>query len=125
MSRIVMIEDNMENARLASKLLSRAGHQVEVAGEGESGLEMVNHAAPDMVLVDLGLPDMDGQRVIAIIRQNPDLQGLPIVVVSAWSEEQVRSIAQEYGCDGVIIKPIDTRRFAQEINNYLDARRKL
>lgn len=119
MSVIVIIEDNPQNARLASKLLIRDGHTVVVADDGESGLTSVFEYQPDLVLVDLGLPDIDGQTVAALIRQeqadNPPL----IIAFTAWPEHTAHQMAEAYGCDGVITKPLDTRRFGEQINDYL------
>lgn len=119
MSLIVVIEDNTQNARMASKLLTHAGFQVVVAEDGEHGLTTVFENNPDLVLIDLGLPDIDGQTVIALIRQQPNLKHVPLVAFTAWPEETAFQMATAYGCDGVITKPINTRTFAQEIAAYL------
>ncbi len=121
MSRIVVIEDNAQNARMAEKLLKHAGHEVTVAEDGEMGLTTVLELIPDLVLVDLGLPDVDGQTIVAMMRQQPDLLNMPIIAFTAWPENTAHEMARVYGCDGVITKPIDTRRFAQQVGNYLQA----
>lgn len=121
MSRIVVIEDNAQNARMAEKLLKHAGHEVTVAEDGEMGLTTVLELIPDLVLVDLGLPDVDGQTIVAMMRQQPDLLNMPIIAFTAWPENTAHEMARAYGCDGVITKPIDTRRFAQQVGNYLHA----
>lgn len=119
MARIVLIEDNAPNARLAERILMKAGHEVETLTTGEQGYAYVLDNPPDIVLLDLGLPDIDGQTVAALIRQHPDLYHLPIVAFTAWPEAMAAEIAEAYGCDGVINKPIDTRRFAQQVEGYL------
>ncbi|MEZ4672323.1 MAG: response regulator [Anaerolineae bacterium] len=119
MSRIVMIEDNPNNARLAEKLLKHAGHEVVVKDNGEEGLEAVVSSLPDLVLMDLGLPDVDGQTIVALIRQRPETKDLRIVAFTAWPEDKAQQMAKAYGCQGVINKPIDTRRFAEQVNAYL------
>ncbi|MBL8117948.1 MAG: response regulator [Anaerolineae bacterium] len=121
MSRIVVIEDNPDSSRLAEKLLKHAGHQVTAADSGESGLLEVLAVQPDLVLMDLGLPDIDGQTVVAMIRQNPDVQHIKVLAFTAWPEERAAAMAQAYGCDGVINKPIDTRQFAGQVAAYLGA----
>ena len=120
MSVIVLIEDNPDNARLASRLLSRH-HKVIVADEGETGLAAVADEQPDLVLVDLGLPDVDGQSIIAMIRQNPLLARTRVVAFTAYPEQVAHEIARAYGCDVVITKPIDTRAFVGQVNALLDA----
>ena len=118
MSQIVIIEDNAQNARLAARILRRAGNKVTVAESGEIGLNLILETPPDVVLVDLGLPDIDGQTVVGLLRQYDQFKSLPIIAFTAWPEESVRSMANAYGCDGVITKPIDTRRFAEQVAGY-------
>lgn len=119
MSQIVIIEDNAQNARLASKLLQNAGYAVTLAEDGEMGLMTVLETPPDLVLVDLGLPDMDGQTVVALLRQQAALQDVPIIAFTAWPQETAFEMARAYGCDGVITKPIDTRAFAGQVADFL------
>jgi len=119
MNRIVVIEDNEQNARMAEKLLQHAGHEVTLAEDGESGLTTVLELHPDLVLIDLGLPDVDGQTIVAMIRQQPDLAHMPIIAFTAWPEDTAEQMARAYGCDGVINKPIDTRQFAGQVESFL------
>lgn len=123
MSRIVIIEDNPQSARMAAKLLTHAGHTVIVAEDGEGGLTTVFENSPDLILIDLGLPDIDGQTVIAFLRQQPILDRTPIIAFTAWPEDTAHNMARAYGCDGVITKPIDTRTFAQQVKAFLDTPR--
>lgn len=119
MALIVIIEDNVQNARLASKLLINAGHKVITAEDGEIGLMTVFENQPDLVLIDLGLPDIDGQTVVALIRQHETLATVPLIAFTAWPSETAHSMAKAYGCDGVIIKPINTRTFAHDVLAFL------
>ena len=119
MSHIVIIEDNAQNARMAAKLLQNAGHEIIVAEDGEMGLEAVQASHPDLILVDLGLPDMDGQTVVALLRQQATLQHVPVIAFTAWPQSTAFEMARAYGCDGVITKPIDTRAFADQIAGFL------
>lgn len=122
MSRIVVIEDNESSARLVVKLLKHAGHAIEPAEDGEVGLGKVMEHKPDMVLVDLGLPDIDGQTIVGMMRQIPELDKMLIIAFTAWPEEQALEMAKAYGCDGVITKPIDTRTFAKQVERLLNTR---
>ncbi len=121
MSQIVIIEDHPENARLAEKLLKHAGHNVTLAEDGETGLQVVLKQLPEMVLIDLGLPDVDGQTVAALIRRNPEMKKAKIVAFTAWPEDRALQMAQAYGCDGVINKPIDTRNFSAQVEKFLNS----
>jgi two-component system cell cycle response regulator DivK len=119
MSLIVIIEDNAENARLAEKLLRNGGYKIMVATDGESGLTTVFEHRPDLVLMDLGLPDIDGQTVVGLLRQQADLNTVPIIAFTAYPEDTAHSMATAYGCDGVIVKPINTRTFVAQIQAFL------
>jgi two-component system, cell cycle response regulator DivK len=119
MALIIIIEDNLQNARLAAKLLRIRGHKVIVAEDGEIGLTTVFEHQPDLVLIDLGLPDIDGQTVVALIRQQSNLQATPLIAFTAWPADTAYNMAQAYGCDGVITKPINTRTFADQVEAFL------
>jgi two-component system cell cycle response regulator DivK len=118
----MLIEDNLLNARLAQRLLLLAGHIVQVAYDGADGLTQALATPPDIVLLDLGLPDIDGQTVAVMMRQQSTLDAARIIAFTAWPEEMARDIAHAYGCDGVIFKPIDTQTFAQVVGSYVDRR---
>jgi CheY-like chemotaxis protein len=122
MSRIVLIEDNANNARIAAKLLNRVGHEVVLAEDGETGLEKVMELVPDLVLVDLGLPDIDGQTIVGMMHQLDSLKDTRIIAFTAWPEATAQEMATAYGCDGVITKPIDTRQFANQVEAFLKPR---
>jgi DNA-binding response OmpR family regulator len=119
MALIMLIEDNVQNARLVEKLLKKAKHQVIVSPTGEEGLEKAFENRPDVILIDLGLPDIDGQTVIALMRQQASLQGVPLIAFTAWPESSAHNMAKAYGCDGVIIKPINTRALVGQIEAFL------
>jgi CheY-like chemotaxis protein len=119
MTLIVVIEDNVQNARMAEKLLKKAGHEIIVASDGETGMEKVFENQADLILVDLGLPDIDGQTLVALMRQQPNLTSVPIIAFTAWPEDSAHDMATRYGCDGVIVKPINTRDFAKQIENFM------
>jgi CheY-like chemotaxis protein len=121
MVSIIVIEDEPQSARLAQTLLKRGGFDVILAEDGEGGITSTLHHGPDLVLVDLGLPDMDGQTVVALLRQQPGMDDTPIVAFTAWPMDKATEMAEAYGCDGVISKPINTRTFADQVRAYLRA----
>ena len=116
---VLMIEDNENNARLVQRVLEAKAFQVIHAINGESGLQMAMEAEPDLILLDLGLPDVDGQTLASFIKRMPDLAEVPLIALTAWPEDTAREMAKAYGCDGYIAKPINTRTFADEVNTYL------
>lgn len=120
MSRVVLIEDTPQNAQLAEKLMRKAGLTVIVAEDGEMGLTAIFDEKPDLVLVDLGLPDIDGQTVVALLRQHEEMAGMPIIAFTAYPEATAQEMAEAYGCDGVITKPINTRTFAQQVKDFIE-----
>lgn len=120
MSRLLIIEDEPNNARLAQKLLRRAGHEVEIAEDGEIALAILQTDQPDLILADLGLPDIDGQTLVAMLRQQTRFANTPIVAFTAWPEPMAMAIAQAYAFTGVILKPINTHEFARQVGCYLE-----
>lgn len=119
MNQIVIIEDNPDSARLATRILQREGFEVIIADEGELGVQVVLTSHPALILVDLGLPDLDGQTVVALLRQHPRLDHIPIIAFTAWPEHTAQQMADAYGCDGIITKPIDTRFFGEQVKAFL------
>ncbi|MEP7286351.1 MAG: response regulator [Chloroflexota bacterium] len=119
MALIIVIEDNALISRLAEKLLTRAGHQVVVAETGEDGLTAIFEYLPQLVLMDLGLPDIDGQTVIGLLHQQAAHKTTPVIAFTAWPAETAYKMAKAYGCDGVITKPINTRTFAAEVETFM------
>ena len=94
-------------------------HQIIHATDGESGLQAAVEEVPDVILIDLGLPDIDGQTLVAFIKRVPQLANIPIVAVTAWPEDTAREMATAYGCDGFISKPINVRSFPDQIAEFI------
>jgi signal transduction histidine kinase len=120
MARIVHIEDDPANRLLVRKLLSRAGHEVLEAGDGIEGVRLACTSGPDLVLVDLNIPGLDGFEVTLRLRGEPGLQGVPIVAITAEGD---RDTSLAVGCDGFLQKPIDARTFSDTIAKYLGGER--
>ncbi len=117
---ILIIEDNPNNARLMARVLERERrYRLLHADDGETGLNLALDERPDLILLDLGLPDVDGQTVAGILKQPGALPNTPLVVVTAWPTETARNMVRAYGCEGYIPKPIDTRLFAEQVSSYL------
>jgi two-component system cell cycle response regulator DivK len=118
MHTILLIEDIQDNALLVQKILTSQGYEVLWAETAEQGLELASERHPEMILLDLGLPDIDGQTLVGYLRNVPELAKVPIIVVSAWPEETARTMVTAYGCDGYVSKPINVRYFIEVVNDY-------
>lgn len=123
MKTILQIEDNYANRVLAERVLEKHNYRLLHASDGETGISIAIDEKPDLILVDMGLPDIDGQTVVTLMRQIPDLQETPIVAITAWPRDKAEEMAKRYGCDGCIVKPIDVRQFPAQIAHFLQIRK--
>lgn len=121
MKTILQIEDNLSNKILVERVLSHHNFRLLHAADGETGVTLAIEETPDLILVDMGLPDVDGQTVVTLLKQIPDLEAIPIVAITAWPADKAMEMAQRYGCDGCIVKPIDVKIFPDQIKQYLEA----
>lgn len=122
MKTILQIEDNHANRLLVERVLEPFGYRLLHAGDGETGVALALEEKPDLILVDMGLPDVDGQTVVTLLKQIPDMANIPIVAITAWPPDKALEMAQRYGCDGCITKPISVKTFPEQVAAYfLDA----
>jgi CheY-like chemotaxis protein len=121
MARIVLIEDDQKSADLVVKILTPHGHEILHADHGIAGLTLIQESHPDLVLLDLDLPDLDGKAIANRIRNIPALKQLPIIAVTANTSPIAQRMAISFGCNALITKPIDTRRFPIEIKSFLSS----
>lgn len=106
MTRILIVEDVQDNAELTRKILLSAGYEVIHTAEAEQGLELAVSEQPDLILLDLGLPDYDGQTLAGWLKADARTASIPIVACTAWPEATARQMVTSYGCAGYISKPI-------------------
>lgn len=116
MATILIIEDDPNSINILTRVLERGGHDVLVATEGLSGVKAISQRPVDLVLLDMGLPDLGGHTVAALIKRVPG--DVPVVAVSASTEAATEARAINYGCAGYITKPINTRTFCDQIAVY-------
>ncbi len=119
MPTILVIEDMPDNAALARRVLTAYGYSVLEAADAATGIALATSAHPDLILLDLGLPDADGQTVAGVLRRQPDLCDTPIIVFTAWPEETARLMVTAYGCDGYIRKPLSVSEFTAQIAKFV------
>ncbi|MDJ0836010.1 MAG: hybrid sensor histidine kinase/response regulator [Acidobacteriota bacterium] len=122
-AHILYIEDNEFNQRLVKKILEPQGFTISQAHDGIKGIKRATDLHPDLILMDLDLPYLDGLGAAAKIKSVPELKEIPIVALTAKSSSRDRDKALVAGCDGYIEKPIDASTFADSIRKYLEGKR--
>lgn len=120
--RVLLVEDNARNLKLARDVLEYAGFVVVAVTTAEDALEVVHDASPDVVLMDLQLPGIDGHAALARLRSDPRTAAVPVVAVSALAMVADRERALAAGFDGYIEKPIDVRAFPGQVRSHLRGR---
>ncbi len=120
--KILIIEDNEQNLYLIRYILEDCGYEVFSALDGKSGIELVASIMPDLILLDIQLPVMDGYAVARTLRTNPDLADTPIIAVTSYAMSGDREKAMEAGCSGYIEKPIDPDTFEVQVEKYLSGK---
>ena len=115
MAKVLVVEDNPANLKLATFLLQSAGHAVITARDAESGLALARDEQPDLVLMDIQLPGMDGLQATALLKSDDATRDIPVIALTALAmkgdEERIRAA----GCDGYIAKPLAYREFLATI----------
>ncbi len=123
MARILYIEDNAENRMLVRRILMAYDFEVEEAANALTGIEMARTNPPDLILMDISMPDMDGLTATQKLRTIPQLQDTPIVALTANVMEGDRERTLRAGCDGYIGKPIDIDKFPDQVTYYIRSQR--
>ncbi len=119
---ILIVEDNPINLRLVAGLLKGHGYRVIESATGEEALDALKFVHPDLILMDIQLPGMDGLQVVRLLREDPERRGIPIVALTAHAMRGDEERAREAGCIGYIPKPIDIALFPGQIASYLRGR---
>jgi len=123
MSRhILCIEDEREIASLLSFHLSKAGYEVDAAYSGREAIETIRCRRPDLILLDLMLPDIDGFALCEILRGNPGTATIPIIVVSAWASGDSHGLGLELGALDYITKPFSPREVVERVGRFMECR---
>ena len=119
MSKILLVEDNEMNRDMLSRRLLRRGYEVILALDGESGLAMAQSEAPDLILMDMSLPLLDGWEATRRLKAAPATQHIPVIALTAHAMSSDRDKALEAGCDDYDTKPIELPRLLQKIEDLL------
>ena len=120
--RILVIEDEKNMADLVVQVLQKEGYEVDAAYDGEEGLNKIKATKPDIVLLDIVLPKLDGRDLLKKAKQDEDIKHIPIVVLSGRSEQWDRDIGLELGADEYIEKPLEIVKLLRQIKNVLKKR---
>jgi two-component system cell cycle response regulator DivK len=118
-ANILYIEDNEQNIYLVTFLLKTKGYNVLQAREGQEGINIAFRVKPDLILLDIQLPTMDGYTVARLVRENPDLKRTPIVALTSYAMPGDREKALASGCTGYLEKPINPDTFLTQIAGFL------
>ena len=116
---VLVIEDSDLNMKLVKSLLEFGGYQILEATTAEAGIDYVRKQEPDLILMDIQLPGMDGLSATRFIKEDLGLKDLPVVALTSYAMQGDKEKAKDAGCDGYITKPIDTRNFLKTINQFL------
>jgi two-component system, cell cycle response regulator DivK len=119
---ILVVDDHVDNRDLTQILLESEGFDVRTAEDAIEALSMLTTYCPKLILMDIQLPGMDGLELTRKLRQEPSFRDIIIVALSAYAMAADQEKARAAGCDGYIIKPINTRTFAATVRQYLDSR---
>jgi CheY-like chemotaxis protein len=122
-TRILVVEDNERNLKLVRDVLLHAGFEVVEARSGEQGVELARESPPDLVLMDLGLPGMDGTEALHLLRDSPGTAAVPVVAVTAYAMPEDRERTRAAGFDGYLTKPLDVLALPGQVRGYLAAER--
>ena len=119
MTKILYVEDNEDNVYMLSRRLKRKGFEIVIAVDGEQGVEMASSEKPDLILMDLSLPKMDGWTATKHIKSNNELKAIPIIALSAHAMEEHKQRALDSGCNDYDTKPVDINRLLSKISEQL------
>jgi len=117
--RILVVEDQEDNRRILRDLLTSVGYQIIESQDGESGITAAETQRPDLILMDIQMPIMDGYEATRRIKANPKLRAIPIIVVTSYALSGDEDKARAAGCDDYIAKPYSPRQMLEKIKEHL------
>ena len=117
---VLLVEDNERNLKLARDVLEFNGFTVHVSTTGEDAVSAAQRTRPDIILMDLQLPGIDGHTALSLLRADPRTAGIPVVALTAFAMPSDRARALEAGFDGYLEKPISVREFPEQVRGFCD-----
>ena len=119
MARILLVEDNEMNRDMLSRRLVRKGHEILIAVDGQQGIDQARAARPDLILMDMSLPVVDGWEATRQLKADDDTRSIPVIALTAHAMEGDRDKAREAGCDDYDTKPVELPRLLEKIEALL------
>ena len=124
MIKILYVEDNEENIYMLSRRLKKKGFEIVIARDGEEGIALAQHESPDLILMDLSLPKLDGWGATKQLKGNSQTLHIPVIALSAHAMAEHKARALEAGCDDYDTKPVDLDRLLSKIKMQLPGKSK-
>jgi two-component system cell cycle response regulator DivK len=121
MAKILLVEDNEMNRDMLSRRLTKKGHDVVIAVDGQQGVDLAASESPEIILLDMSLPVMDGWEAAGILKADEETSAIPIIALTAHAMSGDREKCLEAGADDYDTKPVDFKRLLGKINDLLDA----
>ena len=120
MTKILYVEDNPDNVYMLTRRLKKKGFELIIAGDGQEGIDKAVEESPDLILMDLSLPTMDGWTATAEIKKIEEVKDIPIIALSAHAMPEHRDRAIKAGCSDYDTKPVDIKRLLSKIGQYIE-----
>tara|TARA_A100001015_G_C14970683_1_gene704970 strand:- start:1216 stop:1587 length:372 start_codon:yes stop_codon:yes gene_type:complete len=120
MTKILYVEDNPDNVYMLTRRLKKKGFELIIAGDGQEGIDKAIEESPDLILMDLSLPTMDGWTATAKIKKIEEVKDIPIIALSAHAMPEHRDRAIKAGCSDYDTKPVDIKRLLGKIGQYIE-----
>jgi len=116
---ILIVEDNEDNLMVYRTILEHVGYNVIEARDGEEGIARAREEHPDLILMDISIPRIDGWEATRRLKENEETRDIPIIALTAHALEEDREKALRVGCDGYLAKPVEPRRVVEEVKRYV------
>ena len=120
MTKILYVEDNPDNVYMLTRRLKKKGFDLIIAGDGQEGIDKAIEESPDLILMDLSLPTMDGWTATAEIKKIEEVKDIPIIALSAHAMPEHRDRALKAGCSDYDTKPVDIKRLLSKMEQYIE-----